>query len=73
MIGITCSASVRLFFYAFMVMVVNCTSGMERKSQTIDVVAAAAEKCLVVRDFTAEELQDVLNDSVPSSQTAGLV
>jgi predicted oxidoreductase (fatty acid repression mutant protein) len=48
-------------------------TGMEHKSQRIDVVAVAAEKHLSVWDFTAEELQGVLNDSVPSSQTAGLV
>jgi hypothetical protein len=41
--GITC-ASVRLFFGAFMAMIVNCTAGMERKSQRVDVVGAAAEK-----------------------------
>ena len=57
---------------AFMAMVVNCTAGMESKSQRIDVVVAAADKYLGVLNFPAEELQDVLNDSVPSSQAAGL-
>ena len=46
---------------------------MKRKSLKIDVVVAAAEKYLGVRGFTAEELQGVLNDSVPLSQAAGLV
>lgn len=36
-----------------MAMVVNCTAAIERKSQRIDVVVAAAEKYLGLRDFTA--------------------
>ena len=56
-----------------MAMVVNCTAGIEQKSQRIDVVMATAGKDLGVREFTAEELKGVLNDSVPSSQAAGLV
>ena len=56
-----------------MYVVVNCTAGMEHKSQRIDVVVAAAEKYFGVQDFTAEELRGLLNNSVPSSQAAGLV
>ena len=48
---------------AFIAMVINCTAEMERKSQKIDVMVAAAEKYLGVRGFTAEELQGVLNES----------
>ena len=39
---------------------------MKWKSQRIDVVVAAAKKYLGVQDFTAKELQGVLNDSVLS-------
>jgi hypothetical protein len=39
-----------------MVLVVNCTAETEYKSQRIDVVVAAAEKYLGVRDFTALNL-----------------
>jgi hypothetical protein len=46
---------------------------MERKSIKKYVVVAAAEKYFVVQDFTAEELRGILNNSVPSSQAAGLV
>ena len=42
--------SVRLDFFAFIAMVINCTAGMERKSQKIEVVATAAERYLGVRD-----------------------
>jgi hypothetical protein len=41
-------------FWAFMAMVVNCTAGVECKTQWIDVVVAAAEKYLGVQYFTAE-------------------
>ena len=56
---------------AFKTMVVNCTAGMECKSQMIDDVVAATEKYLGVGNFTAKALM-FLNYSVPSSQTAGL-
>ena len=49
-------------------MVINCTTEMERKSHKIYAVVAAAEKYLGVRDFTAEDLHGVFNDSVSSSQ-----
>ena len=65
MIGITYASE---FLYFFMAMFVNCTTGMERKSKRTDVVVAALEKYLGIQDFTAEELQDVLNNSVSSSQ-----
>ena len=55
-----------------MAMVVNRTAGIECKTQWIDVVVAAVEKYLDVQYFTAE-LQGVLNDNIPSSQSAGLV
>lgn len=42
------------------VMVINCTVGMECKSQKIFVFAAAAAKYFGLRDFTAA-LQGVLN------------
>ena len=35
---------------AFIVMVINCTAGMERKSQKIEFVVAAAERYVCVRD-----------------------
>ena len=37
-----------IFFFTFMAMVVNCTSGRECLSQRIDIVVAAAEKYLGV-------------------------
>ena len=37
---------------------------MERKSQKIEVLVAAAEKYLGVQDFTSEELQGVLSGGV---------
>jgi hypothetical protein len=46
---------------------------MERKSQKIDIVVAAAEKYLGIRDLTSEELHGVLRGVVPSSQAVGLV
>ena len=54
-------------------MVIDCTAEFEHKSQNVDVVVAAAEKHLGVGDFSAEELQGVLNDGVPFSQGSGLV
>jgi hypothetical protein len=47
-------------FLAFITMNVNHTAEIECKSQNIDVVVAAAEKCLGVWDLTSEELQGVL-------------
>ena len=41
-------------FWAFIAMVVNCTAGVECKTQWIDVVMAAVEKYLGVQYFTAE-------------------
>jgi hypothetical protein len=46
-------------------MVINCTAGMEPKSQKIDVVAVA-EKYLGVRDLTSEELKGVSSGGVLS-------
>ena len=40
----------------FIAMVINCTAQMERKSQKIELVAAA-DMFLGIRDFSAEELQ----------------
>ena len=45
---------------------------MERKSQKIEVVVAAAERYLGVRDLTSDELQGVLSGGVPSFQVDGL-
>jgi hypothetical protein len=53
-------------FSAFIVMVINCTAGMEWKSQKMEVVVAAAERYL--GDLTSEELQGVLSGGVPSFQ-----
>lgn len=53
-------------------MFVNCTAGKECKSQMIYDVVADAEKYMGVGNVSAEQLQDVFNNSVPSSQTAGL-
>jgi hypothetical protein len=50
-------------------MVINCTAGMKRKLQKIEVVVAAAEKYLGV---TLEELQGVLSGGVLSFQPVGL-
>ena len=44
------------FILAFIAMVINCTAQIERKSQQIDLVVAAAEMYLGVRDLTSEEL-----------------
>ena len=57
---------------SFIAMVINCTAGMERKLQEIEVVVAAAERYLGVRDFTSEEFQGVLSGGVPSFQVVGL-
>ena len=62
----------KIGFLAFIVMVVNCTAGMKRKSQKIAVVVAAAERYFGMRDLTSEELQGVLSGRVPSFQTVGL-
>ena len=59
--------SVRLGFLAFIAMVINCTAGMKRKSQTIEDVVAAAERYVM-----AEELHGVLSGGVPSFQAVGL-
>ena len=59
-------------FLAFIAMVINCTAGMERKLQKIEVVVAAAERYLDVRDLTSEELEGVLIGDVPSFQVVGL-
>ena len=57
---------------SFIAMVINCSAGMERKSQKNLVVVAATEKYLGVRDLTSEELQGVLSGGVPSFQVVGL-
>ena len=57
-------------FLEFIAMVINCMAEMECKSQKR---VADAGKYLGVRDFTAEELQGALNDSVKSSESAGMV
>ena len=44
----------KIGFLAFIAMVINCTAGMERRSQKIEVVVAAAERYLGVRDLTSE-------------------
>lgn len=54
-------------------MVINCTAEMECKSQRIDVVVAAPEKYLGIRELTSEEFQGVLSGGVPSSQVVGMV
>jgi hypothetical protein len=54
-------------------MVINCITEMECKTQKIDVVVAAAEKYLGLRDLTSKELQGLLGGSVPSSQAVGIV
>ena len=41
-------------FLAFLAMVINCTAGMERKSQKIEIVTAAAERYLGVCDLVVE-------------------
>ena len=46
-------------------MVINCTAGMKRKSHKIEVVVAAAEKHLGVRDLMFAVLQGVLSGGVP--------
>ena len=53
-------------------MVINCTAGMECKSQKIEEVVTAAERYLGVRDLMSEELQGVLSGGVPSFQVVGL-
>ena len=56
----------------FISMVINCTTELKRKSQKIDVVAAA-EMYLTVRNVTSEEFQGVLRGGVPSSQAVCIV
>ena len=46
-------------FLAFILMVINCTAGMECKLQKIEVVVAAVKRYLGVRDLKSEELQGV--------------
>jgi hypothetical protein len=46
---------------------------MERESQRIDVVVAAAEKYLGIPDLTSEKLQGVLTGGVLFSQAFGMV
>lgn len=41
-------------FFAFIAMVLNCTAEMDRKSQKILVVVAAAEEYLGLRGFTTK-------------------
>lgn len=60
-------------FIAFIAMVINCTSEMERKSLNFFFVVAVAEKYLGVQCYTSEELQGVLNERVQSSQAVDLV
>jgi hypothetical protein len=60
-------------FLEFIAMVINCTALMEWKSQKIDVVVAAAQNYFGVRDFSADDLQEVLREGVPSSQADCLV
>ena len=60
------------WIFSIYTMVINCTAGMERKSQIIEVVVVAAERCLGVRDLTSEELQGVLSGDVPSFQVVGM-
>ena len=62
----------KIAFLAFIEMVINCTAGMERKSQKIEAVVEAAERHLGVWDLTSEELQDVLSGDVPSFQDDGM-
>ena len=62
----------KISFLAFIAMVINCTAGMERKSQKIEVDMAAVEGYLGVRDLTSEELQGVLSGGVTSFQVVGL-
>ena len=62
----------RIGFLAFIPMVINCTAGMEHKSQKIKVVVTAAERYLGVQDFKSEKLQGVLTGGVPSFQAVGL-
>ena len=42
----------KIGFLAFIAMVINCTAGMERKSWKIEILVAAAERYLGVRDLT---------------------
>ena len=62
----------KIGFLAFIAMVINCTAGIERKSQKIEVVVAAAERYMGVQDLTSEELQGVLSGGVTSFQAVGL-
>ena len=48
----TVDVSVRLDFFAFIAMVINCTARMECRSLKIEVVVAAAERYLSVQDLT---------------------
>jgi hypothetical protein len=59
-------------FLSLIAMVINCTAQIVQESQKIDLVVAAAEKVLGVRDFSTD-LQGVLREGVPSSQADGQV
>jgi hypothetical protein len=50
----------KISFLVFILMVINCTAGIECKLQKIEVVVAAVERYLGVRDLKSEELQGVL-------------
>ena len=43
-------------FLLFIAMVINCTAGMELRSQKIEVVVATAERYLDVGDLRSKEL-----------------
>ena len=63
----------KIGFLAYTIVTVSTVlQGWNVKSQKIEVVLAAAEKYLGIRDLTSEELQGVLNGGVLSFPYVGL-
>ena len=59
----------KIGFLAFIAMVIiNCTEGMECRSQKTEVMVAAAERYLCVWDLTSKELQGVWSGGDPCFQ-----
>ncbi|KAK6328805.1 hypothetical protein J4Q44_G00007830 [Coregonus suidteri] len=55
-------------FVVIFATVINCTAQFSKKSKKLDIIVAAAEKFLGLKDFTSEDLQGVLSPEDPPSQ-----
>ena len=56
-------------FLAFIAMVINCAVEIQRKSERIKMVLAAAKRFLNVVDVTGEDLDSVLREEYTEAQT----